>query len=412
MIKPLVIVLSRSHATALSVIRSLGAVGYTIDLIASAHRRGGSIVAASSKYVRNVVELVSNRVREGQEEAETALVAELLKRAGQNETKPVLFPTDDYTTAVIDCHRSELEPYYLMPSIVGAEDGTMMNLMDKTVQAEMARQVGLPVPQEWVFDLTKEPVVPEDMVFPCYCKPIKSITGYKGEMAVCKNEAELLAHMNRLRSKFANRSILVQEFLNIDYEIDLSGVCLDQEVIIPAIIRKTRVAQQTKGVTLTGKIIPFEELGDLQEKVVELLKKFRYVGMFDMELTVVGDRIYFNEVNLRSGGPNYAYFKSGVNLPALFVKEILGERHLPEEEKVGEYGKTFIYEKVAWDDYIHGYMTKKELKQAIEQADITLLYNKEDPMPQRLFRLWMWLRIIKRGRNPQISQRRKALKAR
>ena len=37
---PLVLVLARNYSTGLSVIRSLGAAGYTVDLIASAYKKG------------------------------------------------------------------------------------------------------------------------------------------------------------------------------------------------------------------------------------------------------------------------------------------------------------------------------------------------------------------------------------
>ena len=61
------------------------------------------------------------------------------------------------------------------------------------------------------------------------------------EIMANTDKEELTKHLNKLRRKFANRSVLVQEFLEIDNEIDLSGVCLDQEIIIPAIIKKTNV---------------------------------------------------------------------------------------------------------------------------------------------------------------------------
>ena len=63
--KPLVVVLSRNYSTGLSVIRSLGAAGYTVDLVASAHRAGVSEIASKSKYVRNYVEVVSKKVAGG-----------------------------------------------------------------------------------------------------------------------------------------------------------------------------------------------------------------------------------------------------------------------------------------------------------------------------------------------------------
>lgn len=380
--KPLVVVFSRNYSTGLGVIRSIGAAGYPVDLVANAHKAGVSDVATSSKFVNNSVEIVSKKVKGG---GDWELIDELLKYAGKHDEKLILFPADDYTASVMDMNRNILEPYFIMPSIVGGGEGSLTEHMDKTVQGKMAREAGLLTPLEWVISLENEIVIPEDMVYPCFCKPIESITGYKKEMATCNDKEELEDHLNRLRNKFADRSVLVQEFLEIDNEIDLSGLCFDQEIIIPAIIKKTNVAQYEKGVTLAGKVAPFEELGDIQQKIIDMLKKFHYVGMFDMEFNIVGDKIYFNEVNLRSGGPNYAYFASGVNLPGLYVKRLLGEKCTPDEEHVTEYGKSFIYEKVAWQDYIKGFMTKRELKKCISEADITLLCNDEDPAPGKIF---------------------------
>lgn len=378
----LVVVLSRNYATGLSVIRSLGAEGYTIDLVASAFKAGKSEIASCSKYIRNYVEVVSKKVKSGED---VDLLDELLKYSGTNP-KPVLFPTDDYTASVMDMNRDILSDIFIMPEIIGGTSGTMTEMMNKTVQGDLARQAGIPTPLEWIIPLNEEDIdIPNDVVYPCFVKPIESVTGYKKEMGVCNDADELYNHLRKLRRKFADRSILVQEYLQIDNEIDLSGVCFDDKVIIPAIIKKTNVAQYEKGVTLSGKLVPFEELGDLKDKIIDMMKSFHYFGMFDFELSICGDKIYFNEVNLRSGGPNYSYFKSGVNLPALFVKEALGIPHSEDEERVDEYNKNFIYEKIAWEDYMHGFMTKKELNACIENSDIRLLLDENDPAPGELF---------------------------
>ena len=378
-----VVVLSRNYSTGLSVIRSLGSAGFTVDLVASAFKENNSEMAAASKYVHDAVEVVSKKVKDG---GDSELLEELLLYAGRYEEKPVLFPTDDYTATIMDMNRSLLSDIFLMPEIVGGTDGSMTYRMDKTVQAELAKQAGLLTPKAWIVSLRETIVtIPEDVVYPCFVKPIESVTGYKREMARCENEEELSLHLADLQKKFANRDILIQEFLEIENEIDIGGVCFDQEIILPAIIRKTHVAQYEKGVTLAGIVTPAEELGDLLPRIKDMLRLYHYYGMFDMELNIVGDKIYFNEVNLRSGGPNYSYFMSGVNLPALFCKDILGIPYTEEETKVTEYGKDFIYEKVAWDDYIHGFMTKEELDKSIEDAAITLLYNDEDPEPAEIF---------------------------
>ena len=382
--KNLVVVLSRNYATGLSVIRSLGSAGYTVDLVASAFRKGKSEIARCSKYVRNSVEIVSRKVKDGND---VEFLDELLKY-GDMELgyKPVLFPTDDYTASVMDLNRNALSEIFIMPEIIGGGEGSMTVHMSKIVQSELAKRAGIPTPLEWTIPLDNPEIeIPSDMVYPCFVKPVESITGYKKEMARCNSEEELYRHLNRLRRKFANRSVLVQEFLEIDNEIDFSGICFDDKIIIPAIIKKTNVAQYEKGVTLSGKLVPFEEIGDLQDKIIKMMQSFHYFGMFDFELAISGDKVYFNEVNLRSGGPNYSYFKSGVNLPELFVKEAYGEPHTPEEEKIDEYNKTFIYEKIAWEDHIKGFMSKKELKECIDNSDITLLRDEQDPLPYEYF---------------------------
>lgn len=392
--KNLVVVLSRNYSTGLSVVRSLGAAGFTVDLVASSYKKGNAAIVASSKYIRNWVEVVTKNIKEGGED--TKLLDALLHYEGKQEHKPVLFPTDDYTTSVMDKNRSVLEEIFVMPTIVGGGDGCLTEHMSKTYQAGLARSAGLQTPREWIIPLNDEILIPEDMVYPCFVKPMESVSGYKKEMAKCGSEKKLIAHLKKLQERYADRSILVQEYLQIDNEIDFSGVCLDQEIIIPAIIKKWNVAKHEKGVTLAGHVVPTQELGqELLDKIVAMLKEFHYMGMFDMELNIVGDKIYFNEVNLRSGGPNFAYFMSGVNLPALYAKEALGRRHAPEEETVSEYGKSFLYEKVAWEDHIHGFMSKRELEDRIAAADITLLNNREDPAPGKLFTKQMKRSVFK-----------------
>lgn len=380
--KKLVVVLSRVYSTGLSVVRSLGVAGYTVDLISSTLKEGGSEVSACSKYVNKHVEVVSKKVKSGSDEA---LLEAILAYEGVYDYKPVLFPTDDYTASVMDTNRSRLEEIFIMPGIIGGEDGSMTACMDKITQSNIAKKVGLRIPMEWTVDISEKIDIPEDVIYPCFCKPVESITGYKKEMAMCNSKEELKSHLETLRFRFANRKILIQEFLEIDNEIDLSGVCFDQDVIIPGIVKKTDVAQYEKGVTLAGKIVPLEEVGEIKDKIVDMMKEFHYYGMFDMEFNVVGDKIYFNEVNFRSGGPNYAYYMSGVNLPALYVKAAYGEEYTPEETVITEFGKNFIYEKVAWEDHIHGFLTKKELDDRIKNADIRLLYSDEDPEPQKVF---------------------------
>ena len=224
--KPLVVVMSRNYSTGLSIIRSLGIEGYPVDLIASANRTGQSATIAGSKYINNYVEVIAKKVELDRDEA---LLKELLKYKGKYDNKPVLFPTDDYTTSVMDLNRGVLEDIFIMPKVAGGAAGDLKHLMDKSVQSRIAAEAGINVPAEWVISLRDNEIqIPEDVVYPCYCKPLESSLGYKQEMAVCRNRSELLSHLSVLRGKYSDRSFLVQEYLEIDEEIDLEGVCLDQ----------------------------------------------------------------------------------------------------------------------------------------------------------------------------------------
>lgn len=380
--KPPVIVLSRNYSTGLGIIRSLGAAGYPVDLVASTKKKGSSIIASCSKYVRSSVEVVTRNI---QGDTGSELIEALKGYAGKYEEKAVLFPTDDFTAAVVASNHTALKEKFLLPGITDVSQASLVDMMDKTFQGKVARESGLLTPIERTVSLREEITIPEQTVYPCFVKPLQSISGHKTEMAICDNEEELKRHLLGMKAFYDDREVLVQEYLNIDKEYDLSGVCLDQEIIIPAVIEKTRIAQHEPGVTMSGRMLSLDILGDIKYKLEDFLRRFHYVGMFDMELNLCGDKIYFNEVNLRSGGPNFSYYLSGVNLPDIFVMEITGQGHRPEEEKIKSFGRTFIYEKVAWEDYIYSYITKQELKQCIENSDFTLLANDEDPEPGKVF---------------------------
>lgn len=380
--KPLVVVLSRNYSTGLGVIRSLGEAGYTVDLIASVKKPGTSVIASSSKYVRNSVEILSRKI---QGDTGENIIEALLEYAKKNNEKKVLFPADDFTTSVIDKNREVLSEYFLMPSVKNGFGNSITACMDKVIQSRIAAESGLLVPEEWTISLKGDINIPCDLIYPCFVKPVQSFAGHKTEMAVCESETQLYAHLLEMKSFFSDREVLVQEFLNIDKEIDLSGVCAGQKVIIPAVIEKTHIAQYERGVTMSGRLMPIDILGDTGDRIINMMQQFGYTGMFDMELNICGDKIYFNEINFRSGGPNYSYQLNGVNLPDLFIKAVTDTAYDEEEEIMKTFGKSFVYEKVAWEDYIHGYMTKSEMHKCINDADYTLLANKNDEAPGKIF---------------------------
>lgn len=381
--KPLVVVLTRNYSTGLSVVRALGKAGYTVDVVASAVKEGKSHLVEASRYVNEYKEIVSKKISSDNDDELVTALMEYGKR--ELRLKPILFPTDDYTTSVMDLNRERLESIFLMPGVSDKAIGSLKHLMDKSVQGEIARSIGIKTPKEWVISLKSDIVIPDEMIYPCWCKPLESSLGYKTEMKRCDDKEELLEHLAGLQERFRERSVLVQEYLEIDEEIDLEGVCLDDRVILPGIIWKEIIAQYDRGVPLAGKMVSIDKLGDIHTKVIDMLKAFHYYGMFDLGLNIVGDSVYFNEINMRSGGTNHVYFESGVNLPELFVKGLTGKKIKEKDTTIKVFGKSYVYEKVAWEDYLHDIMSEEELNECIENADITIMRNADDPQPERIF---------------------------
>ena len=386
-----VVVVTRYWPTALSVIRSLGQAGFTVDMAASMPKPGESDFAAASKYVRRSAETVCKSVKLADD---PGLLESILsfKDADSGANKPVLFPTDDYTASFIDRHRDDLTEFFILPFAGNGSAGNITALMSKELQNRLASEAGLLCPREWKVSLEPPVVLPEDITYPCFVKPLDSVSGFKKEMAKCSSEEELSSHLSRLQAKNPDRSMLVQEFLDITQEIDLSGVCIEgedgsPEVLIPAIIRKSHIAEYERGVTMAGTICPAEELGESTlQSLQQLLISSGYRGIFDLELNFANGKLWFGELNLRSGGPNYSYFLSGINLPAIAVKDLLDMPVSEGDKKVSRYGISFVYEKVLWKEYLTGHISLSELRRIMRQADYGLLNSSDDPVPYEMFR--------------------------
>lgn len=377
-----VIVLSRNYSTGLGVIRSLGMAGYTVDLIASTKKAGSSLIPSSSKYVRKSVEVLSRNI---QTDSGENLVKEILNYKKQSNHNYILFPTDDFTAKVVATNYDKLCDDFIIPHIDGKYPCNLIEAMDKSIQHKIAKQSGLLTPKEWIVDLNGTVEIDSNIVYPCFVKPYQSVYGSKSEMAVINDSDTLYKHLIKLQKALGNRKILIQEYLIIDKEFDISGVCNNQEIIIPAVIEKTRISKHETGVTLSGRVLPKEILGDTFDKIVKMLQHYHYNGMFDMELALCGGKLYFNEINFRSGGPNYAYQLCGVNLPDISVKKLMGIPHNADDETIKTFGKTFVYEKVAWEDYINSHISKKQLKECINGSDFTLLNDSNDKAPGKNF---------------------------
>lgn len=380
-----VIVLGRNCSSALGVIRSFGKVGYEVDLIYNAFRRDGFIVS-TSKYINQYQEILAWN--------DEAIINAILSHC-DNKEKPILFSTDDHTAELIARNAALLKKNFIFPEFLnGDTEKQMAYYMRKDVQVKLAEKCGLPIAKSWVISLSDEqPRIPDGIPYPCFSKPLLSADGGKGEIGVCSSRDALEKKIAALKAK-GRRELMVQELLAIDGEYVMEGVCRDQEVVLPAIIQKTCVAQKNKGVTLSGYLAKFSVLPEnVRQGILRFLKEMHYVGMFDLELIVANGKIYFGEINFRSGGPSYIYTLCGVNLPALAVKAMTGETISGSHQPV--LGKTFVNDKVLWEDFGAGYMGYGEFRKKYYHSDFSLVRDEDDPEPSKLYASHMRKQTIK-----------------
>lgn len=377
--KPLVVVLSRSYTPALGVIYGLGKAGFSIELVYIASQKGDSVIASCSKYVKKTIEHIGK---------DTESIVELLVKEYKSRTEQlVLFPTDDFTTSVIDSNSDKLSSIFKMPHVRGNCEGLIVNLMSKDVQLSLAKKKKLRTPQTLNVYLPKdgEIIIPNEIRYPCFLKPAKSIEGRKREMKRCDTQAELFSALKKMRDTRSERIVLIQDYLNDIDEYLIPGVAFDSEVYIPSLLRRIYVGQFHRGVTIVGEVCNIDMLGEMADYLRAFVRELHFTGLFSFDLVKSGDDFYFSEINLRCPGTIYALPGIGINLPVMAVEAIMG-KHLRIPLNDIRFGERFLYERVAWDEYFNGYRSERDLKSYYKIANFNLIENSFDPKPGMEFK--------------------------
>ena len=385
--KPVVLVLSKKNYNALSIVRSLGRAGYIVDLLADAYKEEASVVASRSKYLRSSKEIVIDKE---ETDRDSILINALIEYAKYEKKKVFLFPADDQMFLLVDSNRNVLEPYFIMPFIVDGKEGEMAPLFDKSIQTKKAREAGLLTKKEWLISLDKRVALSKDIIYPCFCELDSRAAGIKKDKKICENAEELRRHINILRNRYGHGAVIVTEQLSADMQIQLSGVCLNDRIIIPAITKSVQIKNSDENIDedvleCIRKSAPFSDLGNLQEKIINMLRSLHYTGTFEMAFQCVGKDIYFSSMELSSGVTGYICLMCGVNLPEIFIKGLRNEQISDEETKILQYDKTYVNENTLKRMCLRKEITHKELKDYIKNADVFRYYDAEDPEPGKIF---------------------------
>ncbi len=376
-----VVIVGHGFTSRLAIIRSLAELGCEITVVVMVfhgrlgrlfHFEGGRPVDCCSKYVSRFLFCAGKK-----EEELIELIISKCVRSGQ---KTILVPDSDFSAAAIDRHQERLRAHFLFPHIHNTP-GAVEHWMHKTVQKALAQEVGLNVTRDCTVQVRGGAyAMPAAVRYPCFTKPLATISGGKGFLRRCDDEAALRRVLDGVAQKFPDTDVLVEDFKPINTEYAVVGFSDGENVVMPGIIEFIANSQSHFGIAREGKIQPVAGFEAVLAQFAEFVRRIGFFGLFDIDFWESGGVVYFDEMNFRFGGSGYAYTAMGANLPLRFVHELRREPRLTPEVKGTA---TFVNERMAVEDWNFLYLTEEEMRSMIARADIRFVGDERDPGPGR-----------------------------
>ena len=391
-----VVLIGHNFTSILGLARALGKQGYSITALRSGINlkksriaRIGTTPEAHSKYIQKHIiinpddeEKVIQILKEDAEIAEKS-----------NKSKSILIPVDDVCAMLIDRHYNQLQQYYYLPNVGKTQNG-IIQLMDKYYQKSLAKAAGLLVAEGWSIDINSGRYsIPEEIKYPCFAKAQLPFTRRKQYMGKCDNPEELRTLLNNVTYE-GNCRIIVEEFLEIEKEYCVVGVCNKTEVCIPEIIEETVMGHNKHaGVTCFGKIIPPGAYKETIDKLKLFLVSLDFQGIFTIDLLECSGNLYFCELNARIGGSGIAVIGAGVDIASMYVSSITGESTIPYDSKCK--AMTFASERPLLNDLVTGQISFKQYRRYYQKADYRFIYSQYDRKPYYFFMIYCLREIMK-----------------
>jgi predicted ATP-grasp superfamily ATP-dependent carboligase len=379
-----VVILGSGFSSRLCLARSLGQLGYEVSLIV-VEQIHSKPIDCYSKYVKHYYYTQSN-------DDEDKIIKILLENCKDEKQKVILIPTNDLSASVLDKNLHLLEPYFLFPNI-HHQQGSITAWMNKEKQKKLAQELDLNVANSInvkIVNRTYE--IPKNVNYPCFCKTREYIPGYKYTLRRCDNDEQLRSFLDDLSQKFENLTLMVEDFKIIEKEYAVVGFSDGNEVVIPGVIEIAAMAKGSdKGVALQGKVVPRSSYENLLKKFEAFVRKIGFVGLFDIDFYRSEGLYFFGELNLRIGGSGFAIIKSGINLPEMLVRNLMG-KSLEGMKKEITTQSTYTNERICIENWYAGFLTHREFFSIFRCRGISALSCKQDRHPEFIF----WMKAIKK----------------
>lgn len=304
-----VIIVGGDHHNGLGLARIFGINGIVVHSVVVSDN--GKSFLEKSKYVDDCYVYLD----------EKRAFDKIIERFGATRNRMFIIPYSDAAALELDSRLNEFSGF-MVPSING-QQGKISELMDKSKQYVFAKENSIRMAETITYYFDADNDI-SNMVFPCIVKPVISAEGDKRDIVICDTRDRLETELTKLKDKHYER-VLIQEYLEIDYEIDVFGCILRQKPFICQIPTKTLRAWPAKGGTNSySQILTDKEIVLKCESIIKCLEKIGFYGLYDIELFVVGDDIILNEINFRNSGDVYMGISQGYFYPFAWTEDYVG----------------------------------------------------------------------------------------
>lgn len=355
-----VIVFGNDHTNTLGVIQSLGQVGYyCIGLLFGIK----TDLVASSNYTKEVKSAPTPQ----------ECIDRLLEAIPYNGGNKIpIIPCSDIAALTLEQNAACLERNFIFEK---STKYSLSYLVKKENQVRLAESAGFNVPMSWNIQDTKE--IPDDVTYPCLIKPLISSEGAKSDIRICHTKEELQSNLSSL---VYTKNVLIQQYIERDYEISILGCGLvSGECIIPVVENKLTLYPKYVGLECLSDLQPLEP-GPVKSSVERLITLIGYIGLFSVEMMHCksDNKFYFTEINLRNDGAEAMVTKYGANLPLNHIEDIL---RLPITNSKESLPGFYIWDMHHFLSLVHGDISIFRWIKEIKSSNGFMLYFKEDKKP-------------------------------
>jgi len=317
------IILGSDHSNTLGQIRCLGEMGIRPIVIITEKR---PYIINKSKYIGeyHIVDTIYDGPKY------------VLEHYSNEEYPPFIYTDRDDIMCAIDDYYDDLKGKFIFWN--AGQKGRIRQLINKEVQIALAKECGLNViPTEHV----KRGGMPKELQYPIFTKATNSLNPYwKANAFICNSAEELKTAYSRMGIE----EVLLQKYIRKKDEMPIEGISIDGGREVKLLVKKSSLRFADNGFGIYSKLSIFQD-DDLENKVINFMRKARYTGIFEIEFIIdEGGIAYFMEVNFRNTMFNHACAEYGVNILHLFANSVLNNHIDQIDDKPVNREHTVMYE--------------------------------------------------------------------